>query len=442
MAYPHTSHSPVFPITHISLTNSISEYPRIRDVINLSTGPFQGHYPIGWNLPDQAPIVLPGSHWKGLACRDTSSQCRGNRNGHTKASILACTVEDVLVWGFCFTLYLDQAFDLSLFQRLYRNQGPGSVHRALPDKPWYVCLGTKMKFRGLTKPTGLITGSHLYVPEWWLWVNSKGNKSPKPPELDARTPSPVVHTLQFNSVQSLSRVWLFVTPWTAACQASLSIINSQSLLKFMSIGSVMPSNHLILCRPFLLPPSIFPSIRVFSNESVLCIRWPKYWSFSFSISPSNEYSGLISFRMDWLDLHAVQVTLKSSPTPQFKSINSLALSFLRVQLSHPYMTIGKTISLTRWTFVGKVMSLHFNMLSRFVIAFLPKSKRLLISWVQSVTICSDFGAPQNKVCHCVHCFPIYLPWSDGTRCHDLSFLNVEFYFFFLGCYLAISTELY
>ena len=146
--------------------------------------------------------------------------------------------------------------------------------------------------------------------------------------------------------------------------------------------------------------------------------------------------------LGWTDLHAVQGTLKSSPTPQFKSINSLALSFLRVQLSHPYMTIGKTISLTRWTFVGKVMSLHFNMLSRFVIAFLPKSKRLLISWVQSVTICSDFGAPQNKVCHCVHCFPIYLPWSDGTRCHDLSFLNVEFYFFFLGCYLAISTELY
>jgi hypothetical protein len=171
--YPHTSHSPVFPITHISLTNSISEYPRIRDVINLSTGPFQGHYPIGWNLPDQAPIVLPGSHWKGLACRDTSSQCRGNRNGHTKASILACTVEDVLVWGFCFTLYLDQAFDLSLFQRLYGNQGPGSVHRALPDIPWYVCLGTKMKFRGLKNPTGWITGSHLYVPEWWLWVKLK-----------------------------------------------------------------------------------------------------------------------------------------------------------------------------------------------------------------------------------------------------------------------------
>ena len=132
-----------------------------------------------------------------------------------------------------------------------------------------------------------------------------------------------------SSVQSLSRVRLFATPWTAACQASLSITNSQSLLKLMSIELVMPSNHLILCRPLLLTLSIFPSIKVFSSESVLHIRWPKYWTFSFSISPSNEYSGLISFRMDWLDLLAVQGTLKeSSPTPQFRSINSLALSFL------------------------------------------------------------------------------------------------------------------
>ena len=131
---------------------------------------------------------------------------------------------------------------------------------------------------------------------------------------------------QFSSVQSLSSVQFFVTPWTAACQASLSITSSRSLLKLMSIESVMPSNHLILCRPFLLLPSIFPSIRVFSNESVLHIRWPKYWSFSFSISPSNEYSELISFKMDWLDLLAVQGTLKeSSPTPQFKSIKSLVL---------------------------------------------------------------------------------------------------------------------
>ena len=152
------------------------------------------------------------------------------------------------------------------------------------------------------------------------------------------------------------------TPWTAARQASLSITNSWSLLKLMFIGSVMPSNHLILCHPLLLPPSIFPCIRVFSSESVLHITWPKYWSFSFNISPSNEYSGLISFRMDWLDLLAVQGTLKSPPTPQFKSINSSALFI--VQLSHPYMTTGKTITLTRRTFVGKAMSLLFNMLSR------------------------------------------------------------------------------
>ena len=134
--------------------------------------------------------------------------------------------------------------------------------------------------------------------------------------------------IRVSSVQSLGRVRLFATPWTAARQASLSITSSQSLLKLMSIESVMPSNHLFLCRPLLLLPSIFPSFGVFSNESVLHIRWPKYWSFSFSISPSNEYSGLISFRMDWLDLLAVQGTLKSPPTPQFKSINSPALSFL------------------------------------------------------------------------------------------------------------------
>ena len=146
---------------------------------------------------------------------------------------------------------------------------------------------------------------------------------------------------------------------------------------------MMPSNHLILWHPLLFLPSIFSSIRVFSNESALHIRWPKYWSFSFTISPSNEYSGLISFRMDWLDLLAVQGTLKSSPTPQFKSINSSEHSFFIVQLSHPYMTTGKTIALTRWTFVSKVMSLLFNTLSRFDIAFLPVSKCLLISWLQS-----------------------------------------------------------
>ena len=186
------------------------------------------------------------------------------------------------------------------------------------------------------------------------------------------------------SVQSLSRVQLFATPWAAAHQTSRSIPNSWSLLKFMSIESVMPSNHLILCRPLLLPPSIFPSIRVFSNESALHIRWPKYWSFSFIIHPSNEYSGLISFRMDWLDILAVQGTLKS--LLQHHSAKASILwhsAFFIVQLSHPYMTTGKTIALTRRTFVDKVISLLFNMLSRLVITFLPRSKRLLISWLQS-----------------------------------------------------------
>ena len=167
------------------------------------------------------------------------------------------------------------------------------------------------------------------------------------------------------SVQSLSYVWLFATPWIAACQASLFITNSQSLLKPMSIESVMPSTHLILCRPLLLLPPIHPSIRVFSSESTLSMRWPKYWSFSFSISPSNEYPGLISFRMDWLDLLAVQRTLKS--LLQHRSSRASILwhsAFFIVQLSHPYMTTGKTIAWTRWTFVGKVMSLLFNMLSR------------------------------------------------------------------------------
>ena len=161
-------------------------------------------------------------------------------------------------------------------------------------------------------------------------------------------------SVQFSSVQSLSRVWLFVTPWTAAHQASLSITNSWSLLKLMSVELVMPSNHLILCRPLLLLPSIFPSIRVFSNESALPIRWPKYWSFSFNISPSNEYSGLISFRMDWLDLLAVQGTLKSLIQHHSSKASILWCSALFiVQLSHPYMTTGKTIALTRWTFGAK-----------------------------------------------------------------------------------------
>ena len=167
-------------------------------------------------------------------------------------------------------------------------------------------------------------------------------------------------TKQFSSGHSLSHVRLFATPWTAACQASLSITNSQSLLKLMSIELVMPSSHLIFCRPLLLLPSIFPRIRVFSNESVLCIRWPKCWSFSFSNSPSNEYSGLISFRMDWLDLLAVQRTLRSILQHHSSKASILRHSaFFIVQLSHPYMSTGKTIALTRWTFVGKVVSLYF-----------------------------------------------------------------------------------
>ena len=191
-------------------------------------------------------------------------------------------------------------------------------------------------------------------------------------------------TYRYSSVQLLIRVWLFATQWTSAHQASLSLTSSRSLLKLMPIESVIPSNHLILCHPILLPPSIFPSIKVFSNESVLCNRWPKYWSFSFSISLSKEYSGLISFRMDWLDLLAVQGTLKSLLQHHSSKASILLCSdFFIVQLSHLYMTTRKTIALTRWTFVGKVMSLFFNMLSRLVITFLPRSKHLLISQLQS-----------------------------------------------------------
>ena len=190
-------------------------------------------------------------------------------------------------------------------------------------------------------------------------------------------------TVQFSSVQSLSRVRLFAALWVAAGQASQSVTNSQSLLKLMSIESVMPFNHLILCLPLLLLPPVPPSIRIFSSESTLCMRWPKYWSFSFSISPSNEHPGLISFRRDWLDLLAVQGTLKSLPQCHgTKSSIFRPSAFFTVQLSHPYMTTGRTIALTRQTFVGKVMSLLFNMLSRLVITFLPRSKHLLISWLQ------------------------------------------------------------
>ena len=226
-------------------------------------------------------------------------------------------------------------------------------------------------------------------------------------------------------VESLSLVRLFVTPWTSVHQASLSFTISQRLLTLMSTELVMPSNHFILCHPLLLLPSVFPSISVFSNELVLRIRWPKYWSFSFSISPSNEYSALISFRMDWLDFLAVQETLNNLLQYHSSKASILRCSaFFIVQLSHSYVTTGKTIALTRWTFVGKVISLLFNMLSRLVITFLPRSKCLPISWLQSPS--AVILEPQEIVCHFFHCLPIYLPRSDGTRCYGLRFLNVEF----------------
>ena len=188
-------------------------------------------------------------------------------------------------------------------------------------------------------------------------------------------PNWAIETL-FSSVQLLSHVRLFVTPWTTACQATLSITNTPSPPKPMSIESLMPSNHLILCHPLLLLPSIFPSIRVFRNESAFCIRWPKYWSFSFNISLSNEHPGLNSSRMDWLDLLERLLQHHSSKASVLRHS-----AFCTVQISHPYVTTGKIIALTRRTFVGKVMSLLFNMLSRLVITFLSRGKRLLISWL-------------------------------------------------------------
>ena len=188
----------------------------------------------------------------------------------------------------------------------------------------------------------------------------------------------------------------------------------------------MPSSHLILCCPLLLLSPIPPSIRVFSNESTLRMRRPKYWSFSFSIIPSKEHPGLISFRMDWLDLLAVQGTLKSLLQHHSSKASILqCTAFFTAQLSHPYMTTGNTIALTTWTFVGKVVSLLLNMLSRLVIIFLPRSKCLLISWLQSPSAVILELPPPNKVWDCFHCLPIYFSWSDGTGCHDLSFLNVE-----------------
>ena len=214
------------------------------------------------------------------------------------------------------------------------------------------------------KPTAILHGEVVVCPQNHILRTSKQTRS----------------CSLFSSVQSLSRVQLFVTPGSAACPSPTPGAYS----KLMSVELVMPSNHLILCHPLLLLSSIVPSIRVFSNESVLCIRWPKYWSFNFSISSSNEYLGLISFRMDWLNLLAVQGTLKSLLQHDHSKASILQPSaFFIVQLSHLYVTTGKTIALTRQTFVGKVMSLLFNMLSRLAIAFLPRSKHLLMSCLQS-----------------------------------------------------------
>ena len=239
-------------------------------------------------------------------------------------------------------------------------------------RPWdFPGKSTGVGCHCLLRVKQLPSNKNKFPTRWHTWRTGPSNTA------EASTTE---LTLRFSSVQLLSRVQLFATPWTAARQASLSITNSQSLLKLMSIESVMPSNHLILCHPLLLLPSIFPSIRVFSNESVFCIRWPKYWS--ISIRPSNEYLRLLSFRMDWLDLLAVQGTLKSLLQHHSSKASILLCSaFFIVHLSHPYMTTRKIIALTRQTFVGKVMSLLFNMRSRLVITFLPRSKCLLISWL-------------------------------------------------------------
>ena len=231
---------------------------------------------------------------------------------------------------------------------------------------------------------------------------------------------------QFSSFQSLSCVRLFATPWTAARQASLSITNFQSPTKPMSIELVMPYKYLILCHPILLLPSIFPSISVFSNESALHIRWPKYWSFSFNISPLNEHPGLISFRMEWLDLLSVQGTLKS--LLQHHS----SKAFFIVQLSHPYMTTGKTIALTRQTFAGKVMSLLFNMLSRLVITFLPRSKHLLISWLQS---------PSAVILEAKKIKSATVSTVSPSICHEL-ITNVWIYFWALVSSVGLCVYFY
>ena len=231
----------------------------------------------------------------------------------------------------------------------------------------------------------------------------------------------------FSSVQSLSHVWLFATPWATARQASLSITNSRSPPKLISIELVKPSHDLILCCPFLLLPSIFPTIRVFSNESAVHIRWPMYWNFSFSFSPFKEYSGLISLKIDWFDILAVQGTLRSLlQCHSWKASILQHSAFFIVQLSHPYMTTGKTITLTRWTLVGKVLSLLFNMLSRLAITLLPKSKCLLISWLQSPSavileprkIKSDTVSTVSPSIS--HGWWDQIPWSSFSECWALS----------------------
>ena len=233
-------------------------------------------------------------------------------------------------------------------------------------------------------------------------------------EQDASLDHSVFQGVQFSSVQSLSCVRIFAIPWATPRQASLSTTNSGSLLKFMSIKWVMPSSYLILCCSLLLLPSIFPSIRVFSNESVLHIKWPKCWSFRFSISPSNEYSGQISLRVDF-DFLAVQGTLESLLQHHSSKASVLQWSaFFIVQLSHPYMTTGKTIALTRRTFVGKVMSLLFNMLSRLVIAFLPRSKCLLISWLQP---------PSAVILEPQKIKPVTLSIISPSICHEVMGLD-------------------
>ena len=216
-----------------------------------------------------------------------------------------------------------------------------------------------------------------------------------------------------------------MTPWTAAYQASLSFTISWNLLKLTSTESVMPFSHFLFCRHFLLLSSIFPSVRVFSNESVLYIRWPKFCSFNFNISPSKEYLGLFSFRIERFVVLAVQRTLKSLLQHHSSKPSILHSAFFMVQLSHQYMTTGKNIALTIQTFFSKVISLLFNILYRFVIALLPKSK-CLFNFMAAVVIHSDFRAQENKICSCFYFFPIHLPWNDGTRCHDLNFWMLSF----------------